>query len=171
MNSKRSSLYLLKIVGFLISTLPESRLFRLKAFIYAHWLGLDIHPTAHIYSSVRFYTYPIHIGARTHVGFNTKFIGSNGTLIFLGDDCDIAPEVTFLTGTHEIGGQQRRAANGKALPIEIGDGCWIGARSIILPGVVIGKGSVIAAGSVVTQSFAANLLIAGVPAEIKKTLE
>jgi maltose O-acetyltransferase len=66
---------------------------------------------------------------------------------------------------------QRRAGEGVANSIEIGDGCWIGARSIILGGVRIGEGSVVAAGSVVTRDVPSNVLIAGVPACIKRKLE
>ena len=55
-------------------------------------------------------------------------------------------------------------------PIEIGDNVWIGNRSIILPGVSIGKNSVIGAGSVVTKSIPSDYLAAGNPAELKKKL-
>lgn len=55
-------------------------------------------------------------------------------------------------------------------PIEIGNNVWIGNRSIILPGVTIGKNSVIGAGSVVTKSIPSDYLAAGNPAELKKKL-
>jgi maltose O-acetyltransferase len=170
MRSTRSSVYLLTMVGNLLSLLPENRLFRLKALIYAVGLGLDIDGSAHICSSVKFRTYPIHIGARTHIGPGCTFYGSNGTLIFVGKDCDFAPEVILITGTHAIGSHDRRAGVGQGLPIEIGDGCWIGTRVIILPGVTIGAGSIIAAGAVVTQSVAPDSLYAGIPAVLKRKL-
>ena len=65
----------------------------------------------------------------------------------------------------------RRAGEGTARPIEIGDGCWIGARSVILGGVRIGAGCVVAAGSVVTRDVPDNVLVAGVPACIKRQLD
>lgn len=53
----------------------------------------------------------------------------------------------------------------------IGNGCWLCTNSVILPGVKIGKKSVVAAGAVVTKTFNDNnILIAGVPAEKKKNL-
>ena len=90
--------------------------------------------------------------------------------IKIGAQCDIGPCVDFITGGHEIADADRRAGRGTALPIEIGDGCWIGARSVILGGVRIGAGSVIAAGSVVTRDIPKNVLAAGVPAKVKKNL-
>ncbi|MDD5247876.1 MAG: DapH/DapD/GlmU-related protein [Rhodocyclaceae bacterium] len=57
-----------------------------------------------------------------------------------------------------------------ALPIEIGDGCWIGARTIILGGVRMGPGCVVGAGSVVTRNVPANVLVAGVPARVVREL-
>jgi len=50
-------------------------------------------------------------------------------------------------------------------------GCWIGANAIILPGVTIGRNSVVGAGSVVTKSFGARVMVAGNPAKLIKTLE
>lgn len=56
-------------------------------------------------------------------------------------------------------------------PVVIGDDVWIGARSVILPGVKIGNKVVVAAGAVVTQDIPDNVLVAGVPAKIKRKLE
>lgn len=56
------------------------------------------------------------------------------------------------------------------LPVEIQDGCWIGANSTILSGTIIQKGSVIAARSVVRDICETNCLYAGVPARIMKHL-
>ena len=56
------------------------------------------------------------------------------------------------------------------LPVEVGEGCWIGGRCTILPGVSIGEGCVVAAGSVVASDCRAHGLFAGVPAVLKKEL-
>lgn len=90
--------------------------------------------------------------------------------IVVGSNCDIGPTVELITGGHIIGTASRRAGTGTAKPIVINDGCWIGAGSRILGGVNIGSGSVVAAGSVVVRDVPANVLVAGVPAVVKKDL-
>lgn len=56
------------------------------------------------------------------------------------------------------------------MPITVGDGAWIGANCTILPGVTIGRGAVVAAGSVVTKSIGDNEMYAGVPAKLIRVL-
>ena len=56
-------------------------------------------------------------------------------------------------------------------PIHIGDGVWIGARSIVLPGITIADGAVIGAGSVVTRDVPANTVVAGAPARLIRKLD
>lgn len=63
-----------------------------------------------------------------------------------------------------------RTLDGYGSPITIGDDVWIGGHSTILPGVTIGVGAVIAAGSVVTCDVAPRTLVAGNPARFKKTI-
>lgn len=88
----------------------------------------------------------------------------------IGDNCDIGFEVMFCSSTHEIGSFVRRAGTPVGKPITVENGCWIGARSIILPGVTIGQGCIIAAGSVVTKDCEPNGLYGGVPARRIKEL-
>lgn len=86
----------------------------------------------------------------------------NGTVI--GHRVAIGPSVTICTVTHQIGPEKARAGQNVNLPVVIGDGCWLGASVTVLPGVTIGTGCVIAAGSLVRQDCAPNGLYAGVPA-------
>jgi maltose O-acetyltransferase len=88
----------------------------------------------------------------------------------LGERVQVAPRVTFLTSTHEIGGSDCRAGADIAKPITIESGCWIGAGSIIFPGVRVAEGCVIAAGSVVMHDTAPQGLYAGSPAVRKDRL-
>ena len=78
--------------------------------------------------------------------------------------------MTFVTGTHEIGLSERRAGQGGAKPITIGNGTWVGTRAVILGGVTIGAGSVVGAGSIVRDSLPADTLSAGVPARAVRYL-
>jgi maltose O-acetyltransferase len=91
--------------------------------------------------------------------------------IHIAPNCDIGHGVIFITGSHEIGSDTRRAGKGKAMPIFVEAGCWIGAGSTILGGSRIGRGSIVAAGSVVTKDVMSNSLAAGVPAAQKRRLE
>ena len=107
------------------------------------------------------------VGNNTWIGRNLVIHG-NGT-VKIGDNCDLAPDVVFLTGGHEIGSAERRAGEGYIKDIEVGNGCWLGARSTVLGGVQIEDGSVVAACACVVKTVSANTLVGGVPAkEIRK---
>lgn len=91
-------------------------------------------------------------------------------MIEVGRDCGIGMQVMLCTSTHVPGGPGRRRGLPVGEPIRIGDGCWLGARVTVLPGVTIADGCVIAAGAVVTKDCAPNGLYAGVPARRIKEL-
>lgn len=87
----------------------------------------------------------------------------------IGNDCKIAHNVSIKATEHQI------VPDGKCIAgdcvfhdITISDGCWICAGAIIIPGVTIGRRNVIAAGAVVTKDTPDNVLMAGVPAVVKK---
>jgi len=90
--------------------------------------------------------------------------------ITLGDGAVLAYEVMLCTSTHAIGDDRARAGAYTSGPVTIGSGCWLGARSLVLPGVTVGDGCVVAAGAVVTSDCAADGLYAGVPARRVKDL-
>jgi maltose O-acetyltransferase len=73
-------------------------------------------------------------------------------------------EVMVCTSTHEAGDRERRAGPYTSAPVRIGDGCWVGARALVLPGVTIGEACVVAAGAVVREDCEPHGLYAGVPA-------
>ena len=104
----------------------------------------------------------ITIGRRTFVNFGCVF--DNLGPIRVGDDCDLGMEVLIATSTHEVAGAERRAGALSGRPVEIGDGCWIGARAILLPGVTVCYRCIVGAGAVVTRDCEPNGLYAGNPA-------
>lgn len=110
------------------------------------------------------------IGKDCWIGANFTIRG-NGTVV-LGDRVDVGPDVTFLTGTHEIGNMERRAGTGYNCKQSIGDGCWIGGKSVFVNNVSVGNMTVVAASACVCKKFPPpNVLIGGCPAKIIKSLE
>ena len=81
--------------------------------------------------------------------------------ITIGNDVSIGPEASILTLGHDP--QSSDFAN-RGGPVTIGDRVWIGYRALILPGVTIGEGAVVAAGAVVTRDVAPYMIVGGNPA-------
>lgn len=115
-----------------------------------------------------FCTGKLSVGSNSWLGRNLTIHG-NGTVV-IGSNCDIGPDVTFLTGGHEIGPTKRRAGAGETYTIRIEDGCWIGARGTLLNDITVGKGSVTGACACVTKDVPQNTLVGGVPARAIRTL-
>jgi len=91
--------------------------------------------------------------------------------VCIGDYVTIGPHVLIYSGSHLSGSQYRRCHPGvTGKPVHIGDGCWIRVGAIILPGVTIGDGSVVAAGAVVSGDVPPNSYVEGNPARVVKAL-
>ncbi|PAF37606.1 hypothetical protein CHH58_10380 [Terribacillus saccharophilus] len=106
----------------------------------------------------------VNVGNDSWINSNCFFDGDNEN-IHIGSNCGIGMQVLFCTSSHEIGYPGRRGGPVIKKPVIIGNGCWIGARATILPGVTIGEGCIVAAGSVVTKDCLPHGLYAGVPAK------
>lgn len=111
----------------------------------------------------------LHIGKGSSVNYMCFF--DLGEDILIGDNCNISYQVTFINSSHNVGLLDRRAGEGWAKPIQIGNGCWIGARTTIMPGVIIGEGCIIGADSLVTTSCKPNGCYVGRPAKRIKELK
>lgn len=110
----------------------------------------------------------IHVGNNFYANFG--FTAVDDTHIYIGDNVMLAPHVTLATATHPIAPELREACYQYNLPIHIGNRVWIGAGSIVLPGVTIGDDSVIGAGSVVTRDIPAGVVAVGHPCRVMREI-
>lgn len=115
------------------------------------------------------YGFNVSLGKSFYGNFNITFLDC--TLITIGDNVMVGPNVCFTTATHPTDPHQRLAGVEYARPITVGNNVWFGANIVVLPGVTIGDGCVIGAGSVVNKDVAAYSVVAGVPARVIKRLE
>lgn len=130
----------------------------------------------HVWISAPFlvdYGENIHLGHHVEINMDCVFLDCNR--ITIGDYTGIGPGVHIYTVFHPTDPGERRSANGPfwnsaALPVTIGNNVWIGGRSVILPGVTIGDGTTIGAGSVVTRSIPAHVVAAGNPCRVIRHL-
>lgn len=107
------------------------------------------------------------IGSRSGLGINARLQGP----LTLGDNVMMGPDVMVYTQNHRtdrVDVPMIDQGNSEKREVIIGDDVWIGARSIIMPGVKIGEGSIIAAASVVTKDVMPYSVVGGVPAKLIK---
>ena len=118
-------------------------------------------------------------GLQFNYGFSIFYGNISGKDIFLsnsyildyapvifGEQVIVGPDVKFITSTHEL--NNFNIVTAKEITIE--DNVWLSMNIIVLPGVTIGKNSVIGAGSIVSKSIPSNVLAAGNPAKVIKTI-
>lgn len=146
-------LFILKIVGFI--PLHTVR----KFFYILSGIKIPFSSTIHLGANF-FYPSGISIGENTIIG-NSSFLDGRGRLT-IGSHVDIASEVLIYTNEHDIHSPDFGNSYG---PVVIKDYVFIGPRAIILPGVTIGRGAVIAAGAVVTHNVPDYEIWGGVPAK------
>jgi acetyltransferase-like isoleucine patch superfamily enzyme len=102
----------------------------------------------------------ITIGNSTLIGHRACLDGRNGLTI--GNNVNVSAHVMIWTMQHDYNDKDFAASGG---PVVIEDYAWLSSRSIILPGVHIGKGAVVAAGAVVTKDVEDYTIVGGVPAK------
>jgi acetyltransferase-like isoleucine patch superfamily enzyme len=158
--------YLLQL---LFSLLPDTRLYGFKAYLLRA-RGFQIGDNVRVVSSAKLKLRYLSVGDNTFISHDTLIQGGD-VVVQIGRNVDIAPRCVIVTGTHELGDSARRAGKGRSESVTIGDGTWIGTSSTILGGVHIGRGCLIAAGSLVRDDVDDNCLVAGVPARFKRKLD
>jgi maltose O-acetyltransferase len=145
--------------------------FTLRHLWYRHVLGIQIGPHAgvHMGTYVWFWGPGAIRRNGVRIGRNS-LIGRNCTLdarspLTIGDNVSLSPEVMILAGTHDVNDPRFAPSEVGPWAVAIGDHAWVGSRAMILPGVTVGRGAVVAAGSVVTKDVPPLTIVAGVPAK------
>lgn len=126
------------------------------------------------YPTCSYFNYKhISIGNNVYIG-RGAFMLAQHSHISIGDDTAIGPNVTVIGGDHRfdiVGKAINRYTDADKLPendrpVVIGPDVWIGSNATVLKGVEIARGSIVAAGAVVTRSFPPYSILAGVPARV-----
>lgn len=113
---------------------------------------------------------PIELSYGCHLSLGNKSYINSGALILdnglvsIGNHVMIGPRVQIYTAAHSLDAEERILGDEVAKPVEIKDKAWIGGGAIILPGVTIGEGAIVGAGSVVTKDVSSYDRVAGNPA-------
>ncbi|MGR5239081.1 sugar O-acetyltransferase [Vibrio alfacsensis] len=109
-----------------------------------------------------------YLGDNVYANFNLTLV--DDTYIHIGSHVMIGPNVTIATAGHPIDPDLRREVAQFNMPVRIGDNVWLGAHSVVLPGVTIGENSVIGAGSIVTKDIPANVVAVGNPCRVMREI-
>lgn len=125
--------------------------------------GLDFRPPVYLEYRER-----VRFGANVFINANLMIVGS-GT-VTIGDNALIGPDARFYTVNHVLDVELRREGWERGLPITLEADVWLGGSVVICPGVTIGRGSVVGAGSVVTRDVPAGVVVAGNPARVIKEI-
>jgi maltose O-acetyltransferase len=124
--------------------------------------GVKIGKNSYIHMGARFYMpQGVEIGNGTIIGDNCFLDGR--AQLKIGNNVDIASQVLIYNSEHDI---HSEGFDPIEEPVEIGDYVFVGARAIILPGVKIGRGAIVAAGAVVTANVKEFEIVGGVPAKV-----
>lgn len=110
----------------------------------------------------------VHFGRGIYANFGLTLV--DDTHIYVGDQTMFGPNCVLATAAHPILPELRAQEFQYNQPIRIGKCCWLGAGVIVLPGITIGDGSVIGAGSVVTKDIPSNVVAAGSPCRVLRPI-
>jgi maltose O-acetyltransferase len=142
----------------------EQRFALLGELLGAAGQGLVIEPPFHC-------DYGSHIFAGNRLYVNFGCIILDCAEVRFGDDVMLGPAVQIYAAYHPLEAAARIAGPELAAPVTIGDRVWIGGGAILCPGVTVGENTTIGAGSVVTRDIPANVVAAGNPCRVVRTLE
>ncbi|MGM9705813.1 MAG: acyltransferase [Prevotella sp.] len=149
-----------RYLGVRVGMIPSMRI---RLFIYRHVLKTKIDRNAIVYyGAVIRAAEGVHVGEGSIIGDCAKLDGRFG--IEIGRNVNLSTGVWIWTAQHDYN-SPTFSSDGKCGKVTIGDRAWIGGRVIVLPGVNIGEGAVVASGAVVTKDVEPYTLVGGVPAK------
>jgi acetyltransferase-like isoleucine patch superfamily enzyme len=153
--------YINGYIAFLLKILSHFPSHHFRNFFLKYLFRLKLDKSSIIYSgfNIRRPT-KISIGKGTVIGYNCELDGRKG--ISIGSFVNVSSDVKFYTLQHDFNCSNFSTVGA---PVIIEDYVWVSVRVIVLPGVKIGKGAVIAAGAVVTKSVEPYSIMAGIPAK------
>jgi maltose O-acetyltransferase len=135
--------------------------------------GADIGSNVDIFKGMDFYPYQnaknIKIGNGSFVNVNFR-IGLGRAKVEIGSNVQIGPNVSIECVSHNLIYETGKGRSASFRDVAINDEVWVGAGATILGGVNIGKGAVVASGSVVTRDVEPFTLVGGVPAKLLKKI-
>ena len=160
-------------------------------YYHGYMMYMDVQigyiPSHHIRNSIYKYIYRCHLEKNVIIyngcqirGHKKLFIGNNSIIgdrcvldarngIVIGENVNLSTNVQIWTEQHDHNDPMFRSTANNSYKVEIGNRAWLGPDTIVLHGVHIGEGSVVAAGAVVTHDVLPFTIVAGIPAkEIKK---
>ena len=114
------------------------------------------------------YGFNIQFGEKVFLNFNCVILDT--VEVSIGNNVMFGPGVQLYTAQHPIHPKERASWLEKAAPISIANDVWVGGGSIICPGVSIGEGSVIGAGSVVSKDIPAGVVAVGNPCKVLRKI-
>ncbi|RDW58180.1 hypothetical protein BP6252_13591 [Coleophoma cylindrospora] len=145
-------------------SLAEDRNVMLKELLGHVGKGVDIDPPFRVD-----YGCNISIGDGFYGNFNMVILDC--AIVTIGDRTKFGPGVSIFAATHPTAVQLRRDGVDYSKEVTIGNDCWIGGNTVILPGVTIGNGVTVGASSVVTKSIPSFSIAVGSPARVIKKVE
>jgi acetyltransferase-like isoleucine patch superfamily enzyme len=166
--TRRHKVFLIRSISFLtnyfIANIPS---WKLRHFWYRRLLGIELGPRAGVHLGCYWWFYGpgqirrtgVSIGANSRINRDCMIDVRGGVTI--GDNVSISPQVAISTAAHSALDPGFRV---EIRPVVIEDNVWIGMRATILGGVTLGRGSVVAAGAVVTKDVPPLTIVGGVPA-------
>lgn len=123
--------------------------------------------TTNVYITAPFFCdYGSNIQLGDNVYFNFNCVVLDVAKVIIGSNTLFGPAVQVYTATHPMNAEERRSGLEFAKPVNIGSDVWLGGGAIVCPGVTIGDGSVIGAGSVVVRDVPAGVFAAGNPCRV-----